>query len=106
MNKKYELLESESNGLCRIKALRDFSDVKCGDIGGYVQGEDNLSHDGDCWIYNNSKVYLLSKISDNVKVYGGAEVCYATISGDVEIYGVVQSAWVFWKDEVSWKTCP
>jgi hypothetical protein len=50
MKKKYELIKSDIPGLYRIKAVRDFSDVKKGDIGGYVESEDNLSHEGDCWV--------------------------------------------------------
>lgn len=52
--------------LHRIEALRDFGNIKAGDKGGFVQSEDNLSHQGDCWIYHDAKVY------DNAKVYGNA----------------------------------
>ena len=41
--------------LYQIKALKDFNDVKAGDLGGYVEVEENLSHDGDCWIYDEAK---------------------------------------------------
>jgi len=53
---KYKLLEREANGLCRIKALRDFGDVKKGDIGGYVEKENNLSQLGNAWVYGNARV--------------------------------------------------
>lgn len=64
---KYELVESEvadgvTNGkpLYHIRALKDFSDVKKGDLGGYVEGYHNLTQEGDAWIYgvasNNIKV--------------------------------------------------
>ena len=39
MDNKYELIPSDIEGLFRIKALKDFNDVKKGDIGGYVEGE-------------------------------------------------------------------
>lgn len=39
MEKKYELIKSDNMDLFRIKALRDFSNVKVGDIGGYVSSE-------------------------------------------------------------------
>lgn len=64
--KKYEMLEREVNGLCRIKALRDFGNVKKGDIGGYIEKEANLSHDGDCWVYDNAQV------CGDALVYGNA----------------------------------
>ena len=36
MSKKYKLIPSDKQGLYRVKALRDFANVKKGDIGGYV----------------------------------------------------------------------
>jgi hypothetical protein len=51
---KYELTEwfkwSDGIKVWRIRALRDFDEVKAGYLGGYVESEANLSHDGDCWI--------------------------------------------------------
>lgn len=50
MEKKYkltdEILEVGGHVLHRIKALRDFGNVKKGDIGGWIECEDNLSHCG------------------------------------------------------------
>ena len=74
MKKKYELVPSDKEGLFRVKALRYFGDVEKGEIGGYVSGEDNLSHDGDCWIYNNAIVRDNARVCSNVKVSGNAEV--------------------------------
>lgn len=34
----------------RIIALKDFGNVKTGDIGGYIESEYNLSQKGNCWI--------------------------------------------------------
>ena len=81
IEKKYELIPSDKEGLYRIKALKDFNDVKKGDIGGYVEGEKNLSQLGDCWIYDNAivsdnaQVCNNARVYDNAKVYGNAEVC-------------------------------
>jgi UDP-3-O-[3-hydroxymyristoyl] glucosamine N-acyltransferase len=85
MMKKYELtdesIEHVGHKLYRIKALRSFSNVKQGDLGGYIEKEDNLSHDGDCWIYGNARV------SDNASVYGDAHVSgNAMVSGNALIY--------------------
>lgn len=87
MDRKYELLKDnyinyEGKILYRIRALRDFSNVKAGDVGGYVQSEDNLSHKGDCWVYYNAKVFNSAKIHDNAKVRGNAQ-----IYGDAEVFG-------------------
>jgi NDP-sugar pyrophosphorylase family protein len=73
--KKYILLEEDQivaptgNTLYRIKAVQDFSNVLRGVLGGYIQHEDNLSHAGDCWVYDNARVY------DDAQVLGNAKVC-------------------------------
>ena len=60
MEKKYKLTEETINvgdkTLYRIEALRDFSDVKKGDKGGFVEKEENLSQSDNCWIYYSAKV--------------------------------------------------
>lgn len=38
----------------RIQAIKDFGDVKAGDLGGWVQSYKNLSQIGECWIYNDA----------------------------------------------------
>ena len=99
-NKKYEILMDEENTieceghiLHRIKALRDFGDVRKGDIGGFVEKETNLSHEGNCWIYDDAKVYDDAeiydnvRISDNAKVYGNSKVYRnARVFGKSHIY--------------------
>lgn len=41
--------------LHRIQAVTDIGEhVKCGDLGGFVQSEDNLSQEGTCWIYDRA----------------------------------------------------
>ena len=95
--KKYELIEDDTitiNGgnikLYRIKACRSFKSgdktVNEGDLGGYIQCEDNLSHDGNAWIFNNAKVYSEAKVFDNAKVFGDARVHdNARVFGDASI---------------------
>ena len=72
-NKKYEItditMEFEGRILYRIRALKDFSDVKAGDLGGWVSSEYNLSRKGDCWIYDNAKCMDFSRIYNNSKMY-------------------------------------
>lgn len=52
MEKKYELTEEtlavDGHVLHRIKALRDFGEVKKGDLGGFIEKESNLAHDRNC----------------------------------------------------------
>ena len=58
MQKKYELTDETINignvTLHRIRAVRDFGDVKAGDLGGFIEKEENLSHEGDCWVYDTT----------------------------------------------------
>ena len=72
MEKKYKLTEETTNmgnrTLYRIEALRDFSDVKKGDKGGFVEKEDNLSQSGDCWIYDDAMVYGKARVLDNAEI--------------------------------------
>lgn len=78
--KKYELtdetIEVYGTALHRIKALKDFGNVKKGELGGYVESERNLSQEGNCWVCDNARVY------SNAKVFGNAEVC-----GNAEVFG-------------------
>ncbi len=84
--------------LFRIKSLIDFGDVKRGEVGGFVEKEENLSQDGDAWVYGNARVYGSARVDDNARVCGSARVY-----GDAWVYGnarvcdnalVCGSAWV------------
>ena len=93
IEKKYELIPSDKQGLYRIKALKDFYDVKKGDIGGYVESENNLSQLGDCWIYDNAKVYDNAfvmgnaRVEDNARVHNNAQVCdNAIVRDNVQVW--------------------
>ena len=92
MNKKYELTDESIiyNGkkLYRIKALKDFSNVEKGELGGYIESEYNLSQENNCWVYNDAKVYDYARISGNAKVYGNVFVSgYTKIFGNAKVYG-------------------
>lgn len=41
--------------LFRIKALVAFCDVEKGELGGFIEKEDNLSHSGDAWVYGDAQ---------------------------------------------------
>ena len=75
---KYRLTEETINvngiTLYRIEALKDFGDVKEGDKGGFIESEENLSHDGNCWVYGNAKVYEKAEVDEIAKVYDYAKV--------------------------------
>ena len=90
--KKYEFTEEtlEHNGhiLHRIKSLRDFGNIKAGQLGGWIEKEENLSHEDTCWAYQNAKVYDNAVVKDNAKVFGEAMVFgYANIGGNAMVFG-------------------
>ena len=91
MKRKYKLTDETINvngiTLYRIEALIDFNDVKKGDKGGFIENEDNLSHDGNCWVYSNAKVFENANVFGNAKVYGDAKVF-----GHAKVY---VNAWVY-----------
>lgn len=73
--------------LHRIECVTAFSDVGCGEKGGWIESEKNLSQDGNAWVYGNAKVF------NNAKVYGDAKVCgNATVGGNATVSG---NAWVY-----------
>ena len=91
MSKKYELteevMEYEGVILHRIRALKDFGDVKKGDLGGWIKSEENLSQEGLCWVYVNAEVHGNAKVYGNAEVYGRAKVFEnAEVFGNANIY--------------------
>lgn len=128
-NRKYEFtgerIEHYGRMLYRIRAVRDFESlngviIHAGELGGWIEKEDNLSHDGGCWVgddaavfdnarvYNNGVIVGDAVIYDDARVFNNAFVCddvkvfnHAKIYGDAELYGdtiVRECAQVF--DEV------
>ena len=92
MEKKYILTDEirafYGRILHRIQAVRDFGNVKTGDLGGWIEKEENLSHEGNCWIDDDAKVYDTALIHGNAQVRGDARVYNdAHISGNALIYG-------------------
>ena len=117
MDKKFKLSEisieiGKGRKLYRIQALKDFSNVKAGEYGGFVEFEENLSQEGNCWLYNNATAYGgahvcedatvcdMSIVSEESRVYGSACIvgrCHihgksevyenASLNGTVTVYG-------------------
>jgi hypothetical protein len=106
--KKYKLTENallvKAVPLYQIQALKDFGDIKAGDLGGWIQSEANLSQKGLCWVDNHAVVCEDAHVRDNAQVYDHAQVynC-ASISGDAIVYGramVYEQAQVYDKAHV------
>ena len=80
--------------LFRIKALIEFGNVKAGELGGFVEKEENLNHEGNAWVYGNAEVYGNARVYGNASVYGDARVCgnawvygNARVCDDARVYG-------------------
>ena len=87
MSKKYEFTGEVKvvfgHALHRIRAAVAFGNVEKDEIGGWIENESNLSHEGDAWVYGDAKVYGDAEVYGNAKVYGNAEVCGdAWVCGD------------------------
>lgn len=102
--KKYKLGKLEyvdkTRWLYRIIALKDFADVKKGDIGGFIKSENNLSQEGNCWIYDNAEVMDNALVQGNARIVSNAMISrnafinenaivggHAKVSDNAEIYG-------------------
>ena len=91
MNRKYEFTDETitvgGHTLHRIRSVKNFEYVTVVELGGFVEKEENLSHDGGAWVSREAIVYgearvsgeaLVSdeaKVCDNAVVYGDATVC-------------------------------
>ena len=67
--------------LHRIRAVAEFGLVKIGDLGGWIEKEENLSHEGKAWVCGDAKVWGNAEVWGNAKVWGNAEVC-----GDAKVF--------------------
>lgn len=91
MANKYELTDEKikwgNHILYRIKAIRDFGTIKNGRLGGFIESEDNLSQEGNAWVYENAYVYGNARVSGNAQIYGNARVYEnAQVSGYAQVY--------------------
>lgn len=74
--------------LFRIKALIEFGNVKAGDLGGYIEKEENLSHMGNAWVSGNAQVSGNARVSGDARVFGNAQVFgNARVFGDARVSG-------------------
>ena len=96
--KKYELTDeaktlADGTVLHRIRAVRYFTladgtDVRAGDLGGWVEREDNFSHDGSAWVCGEARVYGEARVCGEAEVYGEARVFgNAEVCGEARVFG-------------------
>ena len=83
--KKYELTAESimkfGRTLFRIKALVAFGDVKEGELGGFVEKEENLDQSGAAWVSGAAQVFGDARVSGDAQVFGDTQVF-----GDAQIF--------------------
>jgi hypothetical protein len=98
MVKKYEFTgETKAVNGRILRRIRRLSD---GEIGGWIEHEQNLSHEGVCWVaddasvcadarvYEDALVCDCAVVYDNASVYGLAVVCeHAAVYGSSRVFG-------------------
>ncbi|WP_420639230.1 hypothetical protein [Candidatus Poriferisocius sp.] len=108
-NDKYCLVaypEGGGGGLKRVRALRDITVLvdgqpvlvaAQGEIGGWVEGEDNLSAEGSAWVGGDAKVFDRARVEGDALVTDFAEVSdgavvrdQAQVSGRAKVFGRAQ----------------
>ena len=90
-NIKYKLTDEtkvvDNITLHRIECVTAFNNVEAGEKGGWIESYNNLSQDGDSWVYENARVFDNARVDNNAKVYNNAWVCgNATVSDNATVY--------------------
>lgn len=75
--RKYEI-----NSEGRIVALREGPWGPAGTVGGFVESVYNMSHVGDCWVYDNARLEDGATLSGDAALLSKARVGY-----DAQVYG-------------------
>ena len=88
--KKYEMttetLQLAGFTLHKIKAVKNFGSVKAGELGGWIESEENLSQADNAWVYNNAKVFDKARVYGDAAVSDDAKVCgYAAVSDNARV---------------------
>lgn len=89
MKKKYELTQTTKDfvhlaqkiTLYQIRALKSFENIKKGELGGWIESEENLSQEGTSWVSENGKIFGHAEVYGRAKVFGDA-----IISGHAKVY--------------------
>ena len=101
--KKYEMTSNYKiflgKKLFQIRALVDLCNgVKAGELGGYIEKEENLSQSGNAWVGGDARVTDNARVTGNAQVAGDAWVRdnaqvrdNAHIAGNAHVAG---KAWV------------
>ena len=85
MGLKYEFTDETTNYYGRIlHRIKRHLDCR---IGGWIEKEENLSQEGNCWVDDNARVSGEGIAAGNAKIYGDAWVeGYARVCGKAKVY--------------------
>ena len=67
--------------LHRIRAVAEFGLVKIGDLGGWIEKEENLSNEGKAWVCGDAKVWGNAKVCGDAKVFSASHVLVIGVIG-------------------------
>ena len=84
--KKYILTENTKI----VDGAKLFQIKRCSNnkLGGWIQTENNLSQDGNAWVYGDARISGDAQVYGNARVYGDAWVYGdARVSGNAQVYG-------------------
>lgn len=91
IQKKYKITQlshPQYPWLHRIQALKTINErVGAGELGGFVQSEQNLSQEGECWIYDDAICCGEAVVKQDAELYDGAVAAgFSIITGDACMY--------------------
>lgn len=94
MKKKYrftgETMIFQGHTLQRIQYVEGIGFVRKGEVGGWIESESNLSHEGMCLVLDKAKVFGNAKVMEDAFIVGESIVKdNAQVKGNVELYGQV-----------------
>ena len=80
MEKKFELTDNfiiNAFGvkLFPIKCTKSFKYAKEGDLGGYVEKDENLDQESDAWVSGNAQVYGNARVSGDAEIDNNNKHC-------------------------------
>ena len=102
-NSKYRLLENDYKivvdksriynskvKVYRIEAIKNFSDVKKGDKGGYVSDLSSIGQSGKSWVYDDAIVSGTARVTANATVHGNSHIMSnVRLRGDAQIKDMI-----------------
>nr|WP_302136653.1 hypothetical protein [uncultured Schaedlerella sp.] len=91
IQKKYKITQlshPQYPWLHRIQALKTINEwVEAGELGGFVQSEQNLSQEGTCWIYDDAVCCGEAVVKQDAELHDGAVAAgFSIITGDACMY--------------------